>query len=190
GAAGMLIPLGPTLVAITLLPVVLAKVGERMDWPHRRTDDRASKAWTRWAEAVVRRRWLAAGVALAVVVALVGAATQLQLGDADADSIAKQGDAKTGLTQLESSGIGSGVLLPHEVLIDGASNPNQVAAEMRSIDGIHGAVAPDNNDWRRAGTALVDVFPTDASASSAGRDTLDRVRAKAEAIGSDVRVGG
>ena len=54
GYGGMLIPLVSTLVAITLLPVVLAKVGPRLDWPHRRTDDKASRAWTRWAEA--RRR--------------------------------------------------------------------------------------------------------------------------------------
>ena len=62
GYGGMLIPLVSTLVAITLLPVVLAKVGSRLDWPHRRTDDKASRAWTRWAEMVARRRWLAAGV--------------------------------------------------------------------------------------------------------------------------------
>ena len=49
----MLIPLVSTLVAITLLPVVLAKLGPRLDWPHRRTDDKASRAWTRWAQAVV-----------------------------------------------------------------------------------------------------------------------------------------
>jgi RND superfamily putative drug exporter len=61
GYGGMLIPLVSTLVAITLLPVVLAKLGSRLDWPHRRTDDRASRAWTRWAEMVARRRWLAAG---------------------------------------------------------------------------------------------------------------------------------
>ena len=66
----MLIPLVSTLVAITLLPVVLSKVGPRLDWPHRRTDDRASRAWTRWAELVVRRRWIAAGAAVAVLAAL------------------------------------------------------------------------------------------------------------------------
>ena len=58
GYGGMLIPLVSTLVAITLLPVVLATVGPRLDWPHRRTDDKASRAWTRWAAAVSRRRWL------------------------------------------------------------------------------------------------------------------------------------
>ena len=57
GYGGMLIPLVSTLVAITLLPVVLAKLGPRLDWPHRRTDDKASRAWTRWAQPSSRRRW-------------------------------------------------------------------------------------------------------------------------------------
>jgi putative drug exporter of the RND superfamily len=65
GLGGMLIPLVSVAVAITLLPVVLAKVGSRLDWPHRRTDDRASRAWTRWAESVSHHRWLAAGAGLA-----------------------------------------------------------------------------------------------------------------------------
>ena len=51
GYGGMLIPLVSTLVALTLLPVILAKPGRRLDWPHRRTDDKASRAWTRWAQA-------------------------------------------------------------------------------------------------------------------------------------------
>src|SRR5205823_4929601 len=82
GYGGMLIPLVSTLVAITLLPVVLSKVGHRLDWPHRRTDDRASRAWTRWAQAVVRRRWVAAGSAVAILTALIIAATVLTLRDA------------------------------------------------------------------------------------------------------------
>ena len=89
GYGGMLIPLVSTLAAITLLPVVLAKVGARLDWPHRRTDDKASRAWTRWAEAVSRRRWLAAGAGMAVILALVFAATDLQLGASDADTVAQ-----------------------------------------------------------------------------------------------------
>ena len=117
GYGGALIPLVSTLVAITLLPVVLAKLGPRLDWPHRRTDDKASRAWTRWAEGVARRRWLAAGAGIAVILALAFAATGLQLGTSDADTMAKSGDAEVGLTQLEKSGIGEGALLPHEVLV-------------------------------------------------------------------------
>src|SRR6476620_7903892 len=70
GYGGMLIRLVSTLVAITLLPVILAKAGPKLDWPHRRTDDKASRAWTRWAELVSRRRWVAAGAGLAVILAL------------------------------------------------------------------------------------------------------------------------
>jgi RND superfamily putative drug exporter len=190
GYGGMLIPLVSTLAAITLLPVVLAKVGPRLDWPHRRTDDKASRAWTRWAEAVSRRRWLAAGAGLAVILALAFAATNLQLGTSDANTIAKSGDAKDGLVALERAGIGEGSILPHEILIEGGTNPDRVAADLRKVDGIHGAVAPNDSSWRRDGTALVEAIPVPDSGTSDGGATLDAVRTTAHAAGSDVRVGG
>ena len=140
GYGGMLIPLVSTLVAITLLPVVLAKLGHRLDWPHRRTDEKASRAWTRWAQAVSRRRWLAAGAGMAVVLALALAATDLQLGSSDADTMAKSGDAKEGLVALEKPASAK-ALLPHEILVRRGTEPEQVAAGLREVDGIHGAVA-------------------------------------------------
>ncbi|MEA2405724.1 MAG: hypothetical protein QOE08_2371, partial [Thermoleophilaceae bacterium] len=106
GYGGMLIPLVSTLVAITLLPVVMAKLGSRLDWPHRRTDDKASRAWTRWAERVSRRRWGAAASGLVVIGLLAFSATQINLGASDADTLAKSGDAKDGLVALERAGIG------------------------------------------------------------------------------------
>jgi putative drug exporter of the RND superfamily len=190
GYGGMLIPLVSTLVAITLLPVVLAKIGHRLDWPHRRTDDKASRTWTRWAEAVSRRRWVAAGAGVAVVLALVVAATDLQLGASDADTVAKSGDAKEGLVALEEAGIGEGSLLPHEILIEGDTNPREVAARVAQVEGIHGAVAPDSPDWRRDGTTLVEAIPIPDSGSDEGEQTLEGVRGAAHGAGPDVRVGG
>ena len=190
GYGGMLIPLVSTLVAITLLPVVLSKLGSRLDWPHRRTDDKASRAWTRWAEAVSRRRWAAAGAGLLVIVALAAAALDLQLGSSDASTIAKSGSAEEGLVALERAGIGEGALAPHEILIDGKTDPDKVAAALREVDGVHGAVAPDSPDWRRDGTVIVDAIPVADSGSSAGGDTLAGVRDAAHATGTDVRVGG
>src|SRR5919198_6669447 len=131
----MLFPWFSPRVAIPLLPVILAKAGPRLDWPHRRTDDKASRAWTRWADAVSRRRWVAAGAGMLVVLALADAATDLQLGASDADTIAKKGDAKQGLVALERAGIGEGSLLPHEILIDGKTSPERVAASVRNVDG-------------------------------------------------------
>jgi RND superfamily putative drug exporter len=190
GYGGMLIPLVSTLAAITLLPVVMAKLGPRLDWPHRRTDDKASRAWTRWAEAVSRRRWLAAGAGMAVILALVVAATDLQLGTSDANTLADSGDSREGLVALEDAGIGEGSLLPHEILIEGDTDPEQVAADLREVDGIHGAVAPDNADWRRDGTAIVEAIPIPDSGTSEGEDTLQAVRDTAHAAGADVLVGG
>jgi len=189
GIGGMLIPLVSTLVAITLLPVVLSKVGSRLDWPHKRTDDRASRAWTGWAELVVRHRWIAAGTATVILGALIYAATGLTLGDASPDTIAKQGDAKQGLIALEDSGIGSGALLPYEILTQG-TNPNQVAAKVGSVPGVHGAVAPDSLQWRSGGVAEVLAIPRADDSTQAGKDTLDNVRTAAHAAGPDVRVGG
>jgi RND superfamily putative drug exporter len=104
--------------------------------------------------------------------------------------MAKSGDAKDGLAALERSGIGEGALLPHEVLIEGRTDPEEVAAELRGVDGIHGAVAPDGRDWRHGGSALVEAIQTPDSGSDEGKATLDSVRDVAHAAGADVRVGG
>ncbi len=190
GYGGMLIPLVSTLVAITLLPIVLAKFGAKLDWPHRRTDDKASRTWTRWAEAVSRRRWLAAGLGMAVVFALVGASFGLQLGTSDANTLAQGGDAKDGLDALVDSGVGEGALLPHEILIDGSTPPGDVAADLNEVEGIHGAVAPSDESWNQNGTALVEAIPIPDSGSSEGEENLEAVRDTAHAAGPDVAVGG
>jgi RND superfamily putative drug exporter len=190
GYAGMLIPLVSVVVACTLLPIVLLKAGNRLDWPHIRSDDRASRAWTSWARLVVKNRWAAAGAAVLVLAALVLAATSLQPGAANIDTLAKSGDAHTGLVALERSGIGSGALQPIEILSSGATNPTQVAAALSHVQGIHGAVAPAGAQWRRDGTALTDALPIADGSSSAGLDTIDRARTVAHATGEDTKVGG
>jgi RND superfamily putative drug exporter len=190
GYGGMLIPVVSVAAAVSLLPIVLAKLGPRLDWPHRRTDEKASRAWTRWAETVARRRWLAAGVGVAALAALTIAATDVRLGIHDADTLATSGDAKQALVALEDAGIGEGALLPHEILIEGDTSPEQVARQLETVEGVHGAVAPDASGWRRDGTALVDAIPVADSASDEGEATLVSVRDTAHAAGPDVRVGG
>jgi RND superfamily putative drug exporter len=190
GYGGMLIPLISVIVAATLLPVVLSKVGSRLDWPHVRTDDKASRSWTRWAELIVRRRWIAAVGAAAVLAALVLAASSLQPGLPNVNTIAKQGDAKQGLLALQRSGIGSGALLPNEALIEGSTSPDALASALAKLSGMQGAVAPNSPQWRHAGAAIVDSFTIADGSSSAGRDALGRVRSAAHAAGPDVRLGG
>jgi RND superfamily putative drug exporter len=191
GYGGMLIPLISVIVAVTLLPVVLATIGPRLDWPHRRDDDKASRSWTGWANLVVRRRWIAALSAIVVLAALVVAATNLQLGLSNLNTIAKQGDAKQGLLAIENSGIGAGALVPHEALVEGAStSPNQVAHQLAAVPGIHGAVAPLGQQWRHNGLAIVDAFQTPDGSSPQGRGVLKAVRAAVHGDGGTVRIGG
>jgi RND superfamily putative drug exporter len=192
GYGGMLIPLISVIVAITLLPVVLSSLGHRLDWPRVRTDDKASRSWTRWANLVVRRRWIAAGGAALVLGALLYAASSLQPGLPNANTIAKQGDAKQGLVALERSGIGSGAILPYELLAGRGTNAQALATAVASVRGVHGAVAPSGAQWSdpSSGSRLVDVLASTDGSSSAGQETLDAVRSAARASSPDVRMGG
>jgi RND superfamily putative drug exporter len=194
GYGGLLIPLISVIVAMTLLPVVLSSIGPRLDWPHVRNDDRASRSWTGWANLVIRARWVAAVGAALVLAALVLAATNLQLGLSNVNDIAKQGEAKQGLLAIERSSIGAGALVPHEVLVRGSASPEAVARSLAQVRGVHGAVAPALPEWRRGGAAIVDAFtPADASSGEA-QTVLDHlrstVRAQDAAPGADVRLGG
>jgi putative drug exporter of the RND superfamily len=181
GIAGMFIPLVSVAVAITLLPVVLATIGPRLEWPRAGRPDRAGRFWTAWARAVVRHRWAATIASTAVLAALAAAALQIQLGNPRAESLAQTGGARAGFEQLEASGIGAGPLSPFEARVR-AGDPDAVADALADVDGVQAAVAP--SDWRRDGTALVTVIPTKDGNSPEGRATLDRIRASAPADGA------
>jgi RND superfamily putative drug exporter len=187
GIAGMLIPLVSVAVAITLLPVVLATIGPRLDWPRTHRDDRPSRAWSAWARVVVRYRWVAAITSTALLAALVVAASSIQLGNPRADSLAQSGAARAGLDKLNESGIGTGPLSPFDALVR-SGDPVAVAEALAGVEGVRGAAAPA--DWRRDGTALVTVIPTEDGNSPAGRATLDRIRATTQELPAKVTTGG
>jgi len=186
GVAGMLIPLISVAVALTLLPVILATVGPRLDWPRIRHEDRASRGWLAWGRLIVHHRALAAGTGIAVLTALVLAATSIQFGTPAADAMAKHGDARTGLVALERSGIGAGSLSPIETLAP-AGQAAQTSVRFSGLSGVRSAIAPPGQQWRAGGQAIVDVLPTADGASAAGSATLGRVLS---AAGSEVHVGG
>ena len=186
GIAGLLIALVSVAVATTLLPVVLATVGPRLDWPRGGREDRASRAWTAWARTVVHHRWVAAGTSMAVLAVLAGAAFSIQLGIPRAESLARSGAARAAFESLEDSGIGPGPLAPFEALVR-AGDPDDVAETLAGVDGVQAAVAPPV--WRRNGTALVTVIPTEDGYSREGRATLDRIRAAAQALPAAVTIG-
>jgi RND superfamily putative drug exporter len=189
GYGGLLIPLVATVVAVTLLPVVLATIGPRLDRRRLRRGDRSARFWRRWSEAVVRRRGLAAVLAVAVLAALLVPATDLHLGNADPDTIARAGEARDGLVALRESGIGTGAIAPVETLVP-ADEAAAVAAAQERVPGVHGAVAPAGADWRRDGTTLVAAMPRAGDESQAGRDAVQGLIDAAHAASPQARAGG
>ena len=186
GAGGLLIALVSVAVAVTLLPVVLATIGPRLDWPRNRRDAQASRGWSAWAHLIVRHRWPAAVASTAVLVALVVAAANIQLGNPLAASLSKEGPARSGLENLEDSGIGTGPLSPFDVLVR-SGDPGDVAQAFAQVDGVRSVAAPA--DWRRKGTAVVVVIPTADGNSPTGRETLDRLRDRAKTMPAVVTIG-
>ncbi len=189
GYGGLLIPLVATAVALTLLPVILATVGPRLDRRRIRRRDRSAAFWQRWSETVVKRRGAAALIAVAILAALLVPAFNLHMGNSDPDTIAKKGPAKTALHVLEDSGIGKGAIAPVETLVPDSDVTHVTLAEAR-VKGVHGAAAPRAPDWRRRGQALVVAVPREGDESTAGRDAVQGVRDAAHSASSEARVGG
>jgi len=181
GYGSILIPLVSTVVALTLLPVLLATVGARLDWPRLRKDRSAGRLWTRWAGWVVRRPVLAIVAALLVLGPLTAAAFTMRTGDAPSGAVAQSGPAHEALERLDAP---SGVLTPIEVLLPAGADPDRAARQLATVDGVYAAA-------RSAGT-LVTVLPVDETSTAAGRDTVERVRDAVAGGGAlaGARVGG
>ena len=190
GYAGMLIPLISVLVTVTLLPVVLATVGPRLDWPRLRKEDHAARAWTAWARNVVRFRWIAVAVAAVILVPLFVAAFDMQLGTAQATSLSKSGPAYEGLVDLQRAGLPTGVLTPMEIVVPRGVSPQEVASGLRSTPGVWTTAAPASAAWHRPGTSLVAVVPTSETSTSGGKAAVSAVRAKVAGTWPSVQVGG
>ncbi len=112
GYGGVLVPLVSVAVAITLLPVILATVGPRLDWPRLRTERQASRVFSAWARGVYRHRWLAALAGLGILAALMLPALSLHLGEPGSAAQATSGPAHDALVTLTDGGVPSGVHHP------------------------------------------------------------------------------
>jgi putative drug exporter of the RND superfamily len=170
GYGGVLVPLVSVLVAVTLLPVILATAGPRLDWPRLRTERRPSRVFSAWARGVYAHRWAAAIAGLAILGALMLPALSLHLGEPGSSAQATSGPAHAALTTLTDGGVPSGVITPAEVLTRSA--PGTVASQAARVRGVYAAVAPATPDYRRDGTAIVTVLPTIESSVPAGQATV------------------
>jgi putative drug exporter of the RND superfamily len=174
GYGGVLVPLVSVIVAVTLLPVILATVGPRLDWPRLRTERSASRVFSAWAGGVYRHKWAAAIGGTVVLGALMAPALSLHLGEPGGSAEATSGPAHAALVTLTDGGVPAGVLTPAEVLTTTASAP-RTAAAAAAVPGMYAAVAPATGDYRHAGTAIVTVLPSTESSLPAGQSATARL---------------
>jgi RND superfamily putative drug exporter len=188
---GMIIPAVSALAALTLLPVVLATAGPRLD--RRRLGRRAargegpSRAWTAWTRGVIRFRVPAVLGSAALLGALACAALGMNLGEAHSGALAKSGPAHEGLTSLRAARLPTGVLTPVDVLVPDPAGPAGDAGRLRALPGVHAVAAPGGPAWHRDGTALITVVPVAEGGTGAGKDTVGAIRA---AVPPGAQVGG
>ncbi|HEV3480319.1 MAG TPA: MMPL family transporter, partial [Gaiellaceae bacterium] len=142
GLAGLLIPLVSVLAAVTLLPVLLFWLEDRLDRvrlvPRRvveRRDDLERGFWARLAAAIMRRPLIFATGTTVLLLALAAPITALQLGPGSNEGVPQDLEAVRGLNVL-SAAVGEGALAPTEIVIDtgrprGAADPEVQAGKER-----------------------------------------------------------
>jgi RND superfamily putative drug exporter len=170
-----LIPLASVATTLSLTPALLGGIGPRVDWPRLRREDVASRAWSAWAARVVRARWLAAGVSLAVLLALVGAFLGVKVGLSSTDSLAKGGPARAALETLTRGGVTTGNLTPIEVLVT-SDQARSAATELAKVDGIERADVVDGQASNRAGRSVIVLVPDRETVNSKSVGVVRRVR--------------
>jgi RND superfamily putative drug exporter len=142
GLAGLLIPLVSVLAAVTLLPVLLYWLEDRLDRirlvPRRvieRREDSERNFWARLAGTIMRRPAVFASGAAALLVALALPVLALQLGPGSNEGIPQDLEAVQGLNVLTDA-VGEGAIAPTDIVIDtgregGASDPAVAAGVQR-----------------------------------------------------------
>jgi len=178
GIGGVLIPLVSILVVITLLPALLGGIGPRVDWPRIRKESRPSRAWSAWGRRVIRWRWAAAGLALALLGLFAAPALHIKVGETGVDALAKSGSAYDTYQTLVVGGVPSGVLTPIEVLTAASAGPS-VRDTLLGVHGLTSASLPAGSTGTRHGMSDIIAIPDAATVNNV---TLAPVRATQAAV--------
>jgi putative drug exporter of the RND superfamily len=185
GIGGMLIPAVAVLSSITLTPVLLYWMGDRIDKlrviPKRivSADPGEQGFWHRWAGYVVRRPGRVAAAGLALVVLLLIPAFQINPSEAEAKNLPGKGDAFQGRDALAAAGISAGALKPYVVLVENGSTDRTRALVVKRLEqtkGVDGAAAPPAPDWQKDGTGLVEAIPSTDGAAKPARKVISNLQ--------------
>jgi len=189
GYAGLFIPLVSAVVALTLLPVILAGPGRRLGNASRCRDAGRGRRRQAWASGVVRHRLLATAAGLAILGTLLGFATRLSVGEPRPGSQATAGPAYDGLVALRQAGFPGGVLAPVEIVAPDAT-VSALSRRLNTLPGVYATLVAPGAEWHQAGTAVVQVLPAGPTSSPAGNATVSSVRSQTARISPQALVTG
>jgi RND superfamily putative drug exporter len=187
GISGLFIPSTATLVALTLLPVVLSKIGPKVDWPRRRSARGVSRFWTWWSHRVIRNRVAAAVVGLGILCGLAGVAATINISQPTTSALASSGAYTDGLHALEHDGFSSGTLTTVPIWVPRAADASSTVTSLDQVSTLRGAVTPRDAAWRQDGSAMVIALPQHEIGSSQGGTSLSDIR---HTVPHDALVGG
>jgi len=161
------------LAALTLLPAVLAWLGDRVDklalpWVH--AGEHRSPAFARWAERLWRRPWAFGLAAVAILVVLALPALGLETGMPSIKVVPEEDGSRTGYTQVQEA-FGPGA--PGTLQIVAPENRAEAVTTALEADPGVAAVAPATV---AGGTALVLATPVADPSDPAVGETIDRLR--------------
>ncbi|HET8872559.1 MAG TPA: MMPL family transporter [Gaiellaceae bacterium] len=124
GLAGLLIPLVSVLAAVTLLPVLLYWLEDRLDRVRlvpkqviERREDSEHGFWARLAGTIMKRPLVFAAGATALLLALASPVLKLQLGPGSNEGIPQHLESVQGLKVLTEA-VGEGAISPTDIVID------------------------------------------------------------------------
>ncbi|MEU2339773.1 MMPL family transporter [Streptomyces sp. NPDC006654] len=177
GVSGLFIPSTATLVALTLLPAVLSKIGPRVDWPRRASRRQAdSRFWTGWSTFVIKHRVASAVAGLGILAALTATAATIDINTPSSHALATAGAYTEGLHTLEADGFPSGTLTAVPVYVPNAVDAGNTVNALDTLSSLRGAAAPAGPAWRTGGSAMVIAIPYHEVGSTDGGTSLADIR--------------
>jgi putative drug exporter of the RND superfamily len=193
------------LAALTIIPAVLSRYGERIARPGRRARNSGESAaardarggWARWAALIQRHPWPGAVAGLAIMLTLAAPALALRLGNSDAGNNPPSSTTRHSYDLL-AKGFGRGFNGPLQVV---ASLPHAgdsaavagIAASLRASGDV-ASVSPARLS-PNGGTAVFLVYPASAPQSLATSNLVENLRKNtlppvAQSTGARILVGG
>ncbi|WP_055491257.1 MMPL family transporter [Streptomyces sp. TP-A0356] len=193
GMSGLFIPSIAALVALTVVPLLLATAGPRMDRIRlrKRKNTGPGTMWTNTAKAIVKRPKIAAAAGAAILGALCAFGLTINMNQPAVTSLSPTSPAQRALVALQNDGFPTGVLTSAPIELPAGTDPAATAATLRALPSMHGILVADTPAWHHTGSSVVMGLPkTEVGTSHAGSVVADlRAAAPHDALigGEDVQ---